>query len=418
MLLMACNMPDAAEDEVAAVILLTIVRTQQAEQPDWEQWVAEHLTEKLAGNLFLAAAARRNTKAMTLIYNIKPGAVPAAAVYAALADAVQQEQTETVIHLCQGAASVCDTASLVSLLLAALEQGYAEGLRALVGLAGQGIEAAQLVTLLHAALKHKNTQFLIDLVQLPAAKQLQQAECAALLSFALALPRKGASGLVPPLVVEVPALSASMTIDHVNEIFKVAAQQRDDDDLLQYTQLSAVQLAAPAQLQQQLLVVLQLLRAALLDHDADVSVDIDNSIIISLLEMSLSRGAVWPGHSGIAALCSLLEQKSAQAGWVGLTCQQAEQLLAHAVPTPNGGSVPGLTSLCSLECVQQAVDSSATMRLLGRALAFGKLKVCRDPAAVMKQLLQLPAAAAAASSCIHPSTGSAAAVCLGCAALP
>jgi hypothetical protein len=246
-----------------------------------------------------------------------------------------------------------------------------------------------------------------------------------------------------------------MTFDHVYESFQVASQQRDDDGLLQYVQLSAVHRAAPAQLQQLLLLVLEMLSAAVSDRDAraDLSAssievclavlkfkpaqqldsdmikslleasfsiahqasesadgiqltsvwvalcqlpqaaNLDQASIINLLEMSLSRSAARFGHSGTAALCSLLEQKSVQAGWEGLTCQQAEQLLARAVPTSNGGSIPGLKELCSLECVQRAIDNSAAMRLLGSALAFGKLKACRDPAAATEQLLWLPATA-------------------------
>jgi hypothetical protein len=364
--------------------------------------VAEHLTEELAGDLFLAAAARENIRAMNLIGSIKPGAVPAAAVYAALAEAVQQEQTDIVSHLCQGAASVCDSVSLVPLLLAALEQGYKEGLEALVGLAGSGLEAAQLLTLLHAALEHGNSQFLSVLVQLPAAKQLQWVECEALLGSALKLSRQGVSGLVRLLVTELPAVSESMTFSHVYEIFQVAAQQRDNDGLLQNAQLPAVQRAAPAQLQQLLLVVLEMLSAAVSDNDAHadlsassievcvavlklkpaqqldsdmtslleasfsvaqqaptsadgiqltsvwmalcqlpLAANLDHASIISLLETSLSKSAARFGHSGTAALCSLLEQKSAQAAWEGLTRQQAEQLLTHAVPTKNGGSMLG-----------------------------------------------------------------------------
>jgi hypothetical protein len=208
MLLMACNIPadddddngddDDEDDEdeppwpvSEAVSLLSTIQSQQAAQPAWEQWVAEHFTVELAGKLFLAAAARENAEAMTLINSIKPGAVPAAAVYAALAKAVQQEQTHIVLDLCEGAASVCDAASLVPLLLAALEQGYAGGWEALLGLAGQRLDAAQLLTLLHAAVEHGNSQFLSDLVQLPAATQLQWVECEALLETALGLWRKG-----------------------------------------------------------------------------------------------------------------------------------------------------------------------------------------------------------------------------------
>jgi hypothetical protein len=407
MLLMACNMPlpDAAADDdddddddaplrpvSAGASLLSIIQTQRAAKPAWGRWVAEHFTAELAGDLFLAAAARGDTEAMTLIDSIKPKAVPAAAVYTALAEAVQQEQMAIVAYL----------------------------------------------------------------VQLPAAKHLQRAECEVLLGIAMAKWRKGVPGLVLPLVVELPALTGSVTFDQMYEVFKVAAQLGVDDGLLQYVQLPAVQLAAPVQLQQLLLLVLDMLMAVLLDHDAhaDMSASsievvlallqsqraqeldsdmiknlleasfsiaqrapnaatgvklasvwvalcqlpqalgLDHTSIISFLEVSLSRGAARSGHSGTAALCSLLEQKSAQAGWVGLSSQQAEQLLACAVPTPTSGSVPGLKSLCSLECVQRAVDNSAAMRLLGSALMFGKLKACRDPAAATKQMLQLPAAAA------------------------
>jgi hypothetical protein len=106
MLLMACNMPDVEDDDdevdapwwpvSAAARLLNAIQTQQAAHPAWEQWVAEHFTEGLAGNLFLAAAARENIRAINLIGSIKPGAVPAAAVYAALAEAVQQEHTDSI----------------------------------------------------------------------------------------------------------------------------------------------------------------------------------------------------------------------------------------------------------------------------------------------------------------------------------
>jgi hypothetical protein len=74
--------------------------------------------------------------------------------------------------------------------------------------------------------------------------------------------------------------------------------------------------------------------------------------------------------------------------------------------------VPGLKSVCSLECAQQAVNNSTAMQLLGSALTFGKLKGCRAPAAAAEQPLQLPAAAP------DPGLGSGAANSLCCAALP
>jgi hypothetical protein len=177
MLLMACNMPlpDVVDDEEdeddddaprrrlvsAAVNLLSRSHTQRAAKPAWEQWVAEHFTAELAGNLFLAAAARGNTEAMDLINTMKPKAVPAAAVHTALTEAVQQEQTAVVDYL----------------------------------------------------------------VQLPSAKRLQWAACEALLRSAMALWRKGASGLVLPLVAQLPALTSSVTFDHVYEICRYVSQQ-------------------------------------------------------------------------------------------------------------------------------------------------------------------------------------------------
>jgi hypothetical protein len=247
-----------------------------------------------------------------------------------------------------------------------------------------------------------------------------------------------------------------MKFEHVHGIFSVAAQRHDDDGLLQYARLPAVQLASPAQLQQLLLLGLEMFEAALVNDNGRVSANsiivcrvllerkcaqqLDSSMILSLLEASFSSAqsapkaatvsnvaSVWMmlcelpqavhvdhisiislletyvssraakcGHDGTAALCGLLEQKTAQAGWGGLTCQQAEQLLARALPIRNGGSLSGLRSVLELECVQQAIDSSAAMRLLGRALVFRGLKKCKEPAAAVEQLLQLPAAAAAA----------------------
>jgi hypothetical protein len=184
---------------------------------------------------------------------------------------------------------------------------------------------------------------------------------------------------VQPLVVALPVLTGGVTFAHVYEIFEVAAQQRDDEGLLQYAQLPAVQNAAPAQLQQLLLLLLAMLHAALSDHntDADVSassievflamlqvkpaqqldsdmirslleasfrvaqqaptsatgvklssvwvalcqlpqaLELEHTSILSLLEISLSRHAVRFGDSGTAALCSLLDQKSTHAGWEG-----------------------------------------------------------------------------------------------------
>ncbi|KAF6251059.1 hypothetical protein COO60DRAFT_1677646 [Scenedesmus sp. NREL 46B-D3] len=315
-----------------------------------------------------AVAARENLEAMTLLDSIKPGAVPTAAVCAALADAVQQQQTQ---HW---------------------SRAYTADLLALVGMpiAQQGLDAAQLLILLHAALEAQNEHAVKELLQLPAAKQLQWAACEALLSAALVQWGEGAKGLVSALMQRLPALSASVKFDHVRRIFEVAAQQYDDDGLLDYIRLPAVQTAASAQLQQLLLLVLEMCGAAALNGDAVVSVSsidvfhalldlpcaqrLECGMIRDLLEASFGVVQQAPKASAGASLAS---------AWTALCQLPRAHSLDHATTV----------SLLRLSLARPCSGPSAVALLLGRGLVFRRLKVCRDPAVTTKLLLQLPAAA-------------------------
>jgi hypothetical protein len=79
--------------------------------------------------------------------------------------------------------------------------------------------------------------------------------------------------------------------------------------------------------------------------------------------------------------------------WGGLTNKQAEQLLARALPLAKRGSVPGLRTICSMQCVRRVVDTSAVVRVLDSALVCRGLRACRQPTVAAELLLQLPAAA-------------------------
>jgi hypothetical protein len=83
--------PGRVHDELihASASVFGMIERRAAVLTAWKQWLEEKLDAELAGDLFLAAAARRNAAAMALLEKIKPGAVPAAASQAAITAAGQ-----------------------------------------------------------------------------------------------------------------------------------------------------------------------------------------------------------------------------------------------------------------------------------------------------------------------------------------
>jgi hypothetical protein len=132
---MALSMQPTQERSQAAGLLLAVIckftcgkNQPEAASAAWKQWVAEQLDEELAGNLFLAAAARGNAKAVEALDAIQPAAVADAMFGNALADAVEQKQAVLLKALCTHSSMSAATPSMVqlmvSLLLAALENGF------------------------------------------------------------------------------------------------------------------------------------------------------------------------------------------------------------------------------------------------------------------------------------------------------
>jgi hypothetical protein len=124
---------------------------------------------------------------------------------------------------------------------------------------------------------------------------------------------------------------------------------------------------------------------------------------VGCLQLAVAK----PSWQVTDALCSCLHNgQAAQSGDTsaqhGLSSDEAERLLACALPTetayelPPGasGSLRGFDRVCSLQCVRQAVDADAVVRLLHSALCSCGDAICIDPMAAVQLLLQLPAAAA------------------------
>jgi hypothetical protein len=210
MLLMAFNIaqPDAEPPQnphhafrppmTGAIGLSTVILRRMATALAWKQWVAKQLDAELVGNLFLAAAARRNWMALSHLEDVKPETVPAAVFEAALSEAVQQCDTDWLGHLCnQGAAKACSTGVAISLLLAAFTQGYSAGARQLLELPGlqQRLEPCQVASLLLAALQSPATakKRIAILLKLSAAQRMPWDNFKALLHAALRQHATGAS---------------------------------------------------------------------------------------------------------------------------------------------------------------------------------------------------------------------------------
>jgi hypothetical protein len=463
LLLMACNMPAQGPPPPAyrqrlnaASIVLCSITKQIAVSAGWKQW-AEQLDSELAGDLFLAAALRKNTQAMSLLDSINPDAVPAAAITTVLTEAVQQRNNQWLGQVCRhSAATACRAAVVVPLLLSTLKQGYAAGIKELFDLPGllQQLGAADVSSLLLAALKAPARlypyarPYINNLLKLPVAQDMQPDSFEAILIAALKRSNKDTfSSLVSNIVQQLAVPAQQMSFDVVHRIYKAAVQRCDDASLRMYVQLPAVRTATAAQLKQLMELSLELTGTALSDQQRSVSSNgtgfnalcsfpqaqqlshdmiwellnaafgvitkvpeaapllgkcwmllcqlpqahlINPRIVINCLAQSLGEDR----QQAVAALCKLLDQAAAKTAWGGLTSQEAEYLLAGAVPIAQHGAVASLRKLCSMQCVEQVVDTSAVVRLLGSVLVFGGVTECRDPAAATRALLQLPAAAA------------------------
>lgn len=239
MLLVACNMSQPAtafrankhtkSSESVATKLIRVMRGSMAAVPEaWEQWVAQTLDAELAENLFLAAAARRNVAPMKELEVLKPRSVPAAAVEAALTEAVQQRDTAMLAQLCkQGAAKACRTEAAMSLLPASFNQGYPEGAERLLGMPGlgKGLTPGQVASLLLAALQGPTTarKCISILLNVPAAQEMQWDSCEALLEAALMQHSTGAADVLPDLVGQLPLLARKMSFDQLQRTYQAAA---------------------------------------------------------------------------------------------------------------------------------------------------------------------------------------------------
>jgi hypothetical protein len=127
MLLIAFNMARPVrrwlQPESAAVRLLTAIKQQTACHA-WRQWVALKLDADLAGALFLSADKNQDIQAIRLLDRIKPEAVPAVAVNAALTHAVQQKKAPWLAVLCnESFTKACDTDVVSLLMVEAARQG-------------------------------------------------------------------------------------------------------------------------------------------------------------------------------------------------------------------------------------------------------------------------------------------------------
>jgi hypothetical protein len=449
MLLMAFNMPmPAATAAVAAwlpphaaiayrstaAMLCQVIG--EAASPAWKQWVKEQLSAQLAGQLFQAAAAC-DLYAFTALDSIKPGLVPAT-VFAAIGEVVQQKDTKTLKHLCRlSSAKTCDAELLVAPLLAALRAGYSAGVEEIVGIDGllQRLTAAHVTDLLLAMLQVEHSYGLFArLVDLPAAQQLPFGSFKALFEAAVQLQEQ----LLFPFIRGMPAQAAQLKYVEVLAAVQLAVQLQDTGAVQQCLALPAACDPEPDQLRQLFVAVLQLngrkrlmplealgsrpnihrLSHEMIEDVLKTAFDTSNrkwvvlqwlvpvmchlpqagrmqlSSILEWLQLSLAQ----PAQAVTTALCNLMERTAAQRGdgpGPSFGSREAEGLLVSALPTGTGGSLAGLETVCSLECVRHAADGSTVARVLNSIMAFivAFRAAGHGTAAAIQLLLQLPAAA-------------------------
>jgi hypothetical protein len=118
------------------------------------------------------------------------------------------------------------------------------------------------------------------------------------------------------------------------------------------------------------------------------------SSVIEWLQSALARSS----QEMTAALCNWLDRNATQPGlhsaWARFGSSEAQGLLASALPTNMGGSLPSLEAVCSLQCVRHAADAGTVAQVLSSTFAYADGDLCRYPAAAAGLLLQLPAAVA------------------------
>lgn len=160
--------------------VISVIECHAVKYIGWQQWVEHALDAELAGNLFLAAAAHRNTAAMALLEEFKPRTVPAAACEAAMAEAVRHGDAgyEWMVQLIElNVAKACSTALVASLLQDALKHGYTATAEELLRLPGfqKSLEPMHVASLLVAALQGpaKVIWCINTLLQLPSAQDMQ-----------------------------------------------------------------------------------------------------------------------------------------------------------------------------------------------------------------------------------------------------
>jgi hypothetical protein len=412
---------------------------QHAASPGWVKWVAEQLDAELAGKLFQAAIAHANFNAIKLLDSIKPGLAPAS-VWAALAQAVQQQDTSTLAQLCSlSSAKTCSADLLVAPLLAAIKAGYREGIDQIIGVSGllQRLTTAHVSGLLLAMLQLDccRDDLFRKLIALPAARLLPWD--AFEVSFNAVIEHQ--PWQLFALISSLPAQAAQMAFSHLLAAVQVAVRLQDVEAVQQCLALPAVCNSEPDQLRQLLIAALQLRASAFASVKplfalcrAPAAQRLSSKMIEDVLEAAFdTRNRIWPvlrrlvplmcqlpqaNHMQLssviewlqlalalpspfvtAALGSWLEQYAVQPGDGSIRAsfgsREAAALLVSALPTGASGSLTSLKELCSLECVKRAADASAVVWVLDSTMAL------RDDAALRcyqadELLLQLPSAAA------------------------
>jgi hypothetical protein len=223
MLLMAFNMQYSVEVFPAndapcynvAKHLIEAVMQKQALNRSWKFWMSQQFTSELAGNLYLAAAARENTEGMRLLVKLRPAALTAAVIGPALANAVQQQKTKTLEYLCKlSEAKTWDVNLLVQPLVVAMRRGYDDCEQLILGTDGllRRLDAVHMADLLLAKLMAMHNDNIISrLAKLPQARQLQWDRFEGLLAAAV----NQQDSRLFELIKLLPAQAAQMGPSHV-----------------------------------------------------------------------------------------------------------------------------------------------------------------------------------------------------------
>lgn len=421
-----------------AVQLAQAIASQQAAKDCWKDWVSEQFTPELAGSLFLAAAARDNAAGVKVLHALKPAALTGAVAGQVLAAAVQQHKTKVLTALCGlCTAKAWDAGALVPPLVMAVRLGNAAGVQQIFSIEGlkQRLDAAQVAAVMLVMLKAgcSTQHYVQQLTKLPVAQQLEWGRCEALFDAAVSQH----STQLPTLIKGMPAQAAQMKARHVLAAAQMAADLRDEATLQQLLQHTAARVLQPAQLSQLLQPVLPLrgsMHAVRGPLQALCSMQAVQQLSHKMIEDVLQAAfmvRVWPvllwlvplmcqlpqahlmqlggvrrwlqlaldrpAQHTAAALFSWLESNAVQPSLTstvsGLNSSDAEDLLASALPTATGGSMPGLKALCSLQCVRRATDAGTVVHMLDRTFTFNRVNACTGPGTATKLLLQLPAAA-------------------------